>query len=81
MSLEKIALAQSISQSGVVELVRAREVRLVDMLVRAHRDSKLTDRDAAVGVATISALRSFADEMERAVQQGNDAATQLSEPK
>ena len=75
---EKIEQAQAVAQSGAIELVRQREVRVLDMLVSAHRGNKLLDRDAAVGIATIAALRQLRQDMEGAVRQGTDAGHSLT---
>lgn len=78
---EKIDRAQGVAQSGAIELVRAREVRILDMLVSAHSGGKLDDRAAAIGIARIADLRMLRTEMERAVTQGARAALSLTEHK
>ena len=75
-----IARAQAVAQSGIVELIEKREVSVLMQLVGAYRSNKLTDRDAAIGIATIANLRSMREDMTRAVLRGTDAGQSLTEP-
>jgi hypothetical protein len=80
--IAQIERAQAVAQSGALELVKSQEVRILNRLVGAHRSAAgLADRDAAIGIAVISELRSIANEMVNAVTQGTDAALKLSEQK
>jgi len=69
----------AISQSGVLQALRGQEKSLLDNMIASHRSKKLSDRDAAVGIAVISELRSAHGKLQRALQQGYDVTQQLVE--
>lgn len=73
-----IEKAQAVVQSGAPGHLAAQEAAIVDRLVGAQRGGKLTDRDAAIGIAVIAELRSVASKMTRDVLQGTDAALTLT---
>lgn len=77
--LDKVAKAQAVVQSGATNHLAKQEAAIVDRLVGAHRGAKLTDRDAAIGIAVIAELRSVATKMTRDVVQGTDAALNLTQ--
>lgn len=76
---DAIDRAQSVAQSGVIELIRAQEAKVINKLVGEYHGKSLTDRDAAIGIATIANLRRLISEMDREVRQGVAAAAQLTE--
>jgi hypothetical protein len=76
---QAIDKAQGIAQSGVIELIRAREVKIINTLVSAYHSGKMTERDAAIGIATIAALRMILSDMDREVRQGVAAGHALME--
>lgn len=76
---EVIERAQGFAQSGAIELIRAQEVKIINKLVSAHHSAKLTDRDAAVGIAVIANIRMMVSEMDSAVRQGVVAGKALTE--
>lgn len=78
---EVIEKAQGIAQSGAIELIRGQEVKIINKLVSAHHSARLTDRDAAIGIATIAGLRTILSDMDRAVRQGVEAGHSLMEQK
>lgn len=75
---EAIERAQGVSQSGVVELIRSQEAKIIHRLVGAHHGGNLTDRDAAIGIATVASLRTILSDMDRTVRQGVEAASKLT---
>ena len=75
---EAIERAQGVSQSGVVELIRAQQAKIINRLVGAYHGGTLTDRDAAIGIATIAGHRTLLSDMDRTVRQGVAAASQLT---
>lgn len=76
-----IARAQIIAQSGSIELVQAESGRILNTLFAQSDAGKLSDRDAAVGISTLAALRRVARSMERAVTRGTIAGEQLTKEK
>lgn len=78
---EAIDRAQGIAQSGSIELIRAQEVKIINKLVSAHHSAKLTDRDAAIGIAVIATIRTIVSEMDSAIRQGVAAGKALTEQK
>jgi len=76
--IESIETAARITASGAPELIRETEVRIINELVSAHSAGKLTDRDAAIGIAVIARLRLIFNKMQRAVTQGSDAGERLT---
>lgn len=77
----KIDLAQGVAQSGAIELIAARELRILDMLVSDHFSGTLDGLKALVGIARIADLRQLRTEMKRAVTQGTQAGHSLTETK
>jgi len=75
----KIERAQAIAQSGIVELVKGAAVSVLDKSVRAYYDRKLTDRDAAVAIATIAELRALAGKLENQLIRGTIEGEKLTE--
>lgn len=73
--------AQGFAQSGAIELIRGQEVKIINRLVSAHHSAKLTDRDAAIGIAVIANIRTLISEMDSAVRQGVSAGKALTEQK
>ena len=68
--IKNIEAAQAVAQSGATDLVAREQAHILDTLVQEHRAHRLTDRDAAIGIATISALRTVAATMQRAILRG-----------
>jgi hypothetical protein len=72
-NLGAVERAQEAAQSGLEAQLVASEAAVLARLVRAHRDGKLTDRDAAVGIALISELRAATDKTRRTILRGVEA--------
>lgn len=70
--------AQAAAQSGAMELLMEREAKVLNGLVSAHSAGKLSDRDAAIGIAVIAEFRSLIRAMQRAVSDGIAAGESLS---
>lgn len=80
MDIESTVIqTQAITQSGVLGALHAQEKAILDALVGAHRGKKLTDRDAAIGIATISEIRGVLSKLDRALMAGFDQMQQLTE--
>lgn len=75
---QRVERAQAAAQSGLMELLTMREAQVVTRLVSAHIAGKLTDRDAAIGIAVIAEFRSLNRAMQRAVADGIEAGESLS---
>lgn len=76
--LTAIERAQAVVQSGATGHLAAQERTILDRLIGAHRGATLTDREAAIGIAVISELRTVASKMNRDVLRGTDAAITLT---
>ena len=70
--------AQAIAQSGVVHELLDQADAVLDRLVGAYNGRTLTDRDAAVGIATIAELRRAASRGTHAIAKGVAAGEQLT---
>ena len=79
VATDAIERAQGIAQSGSIELISAEEAKLLNKLVSAHSEGKLTDRDAAVGIGTIAALRAIKVRLNKALNEGIYAGKQLTQ--
>lgn len=77
-SLKAIERAQEVAQSGVVHEFLDQADSLLNRLVAGHRGGKLSDRDAAVGIAVISELRMAAEKANRVVLKGVEAGEALT---
>jgi hypothetical protein len=77
-AVARIERAQAVTQTGLVHEFLDQADALLDRAVGAHRAGSLTDRDAAVAIATISELRMAANKANRAVLQGTEAGESLS---
>lgn len=73
-----IQLAQSLAQSGSPELLQSEEVRLLNELVSAYNSGKLTDRDAAIGIAVIARIRRVFNKIQQAIVKGTDIGLNLT---
>lgn len=77
-ALNAIERAQAAAQSGLEAQLAAQEAAVMARLVQAHRDGKMTDRDAAIGIALISELRAAASKTRRTILQGQVAGETLT---
>jgi len=75
--LHAIDAAQAITQSGAPELLRSEEAKVVSELVSAYNGGKLTDRDAAIGIAVIARIRRIFNNLQRTLTEGIDAGHKL----
>jgi hypothetical protein len=75
--IDAIQRAQTIVQSGLPELLRAEETKIVTELVNACNAGKLNDRDAAIGVAVIARIRRIWNSCNRHLSEGVDAGHKL----
>ena len=77
-NLAAVEKAQAISGSGVVDQLLNQADGLLTQAVNRHRGGTLSDRDAAVCVATISELRSAAHKAQHAYLKGVEAGEKLT---
>ena len=75
---EKVTAAQEVAQSGVIHEVLDRADGVLEHLLARYVQGTLSDRDAAVGVATIAELRRTATKAQRTVAQGVAADSVLN---
>lgn len=73
-----ILAAQRASQSGVEELLRSHEAKVITKLVVAYRSQQLTADEAKIGVAVISELRTIVADVGRAIERGTEAVKQMT---
>jgi hypothetical protein len=76
--MRQIQQAQKVAQSGALDFLWEQEQSLVNRLVSAHRGGKLTDRDAAVGIAVISEVRYMSQVLETALTKGIEEARKIT---
>lgn len=70
--------AQAVARSGVTHALLDQAEALIDRAVAAHINGKLTDRDAAVAIATVTELRSAANKAQHAFLKGIEAGENLT---
>jgi molybdopterin synthase catalytic subunit len=76
VSLER---AQAVARSGITHMLLDQADELVDRAVFQHRNGKLSDRDAAVVIATVSELRSAANKAQQIFIKGIEAGEALTQ--
>lgn len=76
--IKAIEQSQTIVQSGVLELLRSEESKMLTALVNASDTGKLTDRDAAIGIAVIARIRRIFNGLNRIINAGVDAGHKLT---
>ena len=74
-----LSRGQAAAQSGLLELLHARESKILVDLVARHQSGKLADRDAAIGIAVLSEIRSTIRSITRAINEGIDAGASLTQ--
>ena len=78
LDLTAVEQTQTIVQSRLPELLRAEEAKIITELVNAHNSGKLSDRDAAVGVAVLARIRRIYSSLDRAITSGIAAGHRLT---
>lgn len=76
--LAAVEQTQTIVQSRLPELLRAEEAKIITELVTLHNSGKLSDRDAAVGVAVLARIRRIYSSLDRTITAGIIAGQRLT---
>lgn len=74
----RFARVQEATRVGLANRMAEREHTIVSKLVTAYRGGKLTSEMLFGGIASISELRSIADEAQRDLMQATDDSTSLT---
>lgn len=70
--------SQAVARSGITNALLDQADALIDRAVLAHVNAKLSDRDAAVTIATVAELRSAAHKAQHAFLKGIEAGENLT---
>lgn len=75
---DKLVAALAAGRGSMTHQLLDQADSALDRLVARHRTGQMTDREAAVGVALISELRSAADKAHRDIIKGTEAGEQIT---